>query len=126
MKTFINRKQASRLTIALSLALALSATFLAPKTRAVNLRIDPDVFGPEGENYMNNNSNIDMSQIGIDITKHGESGRKHCESGQLITFGWTGEFQDGQIVTDSAQEFGKDVTLTIGQDNTYKCLELAV
>ena len=106
-------------------ALVLIASFMG-SSEAVNLKIDPDVFGPEGENYMNNNTNIDIDTIAIDILKRGHQSKKKCESGQLATFSWTGELEDGRVVTDSVQEFGKDVTLTLGTDNTYKCLELAL
>lgn len=113
-----------------SVAVVLSLLFVAAfvgSSKAVNLKIDPDVFGPEGENYMNNNTNIDMDLIAIDILEKGHRGsKKRCESGQLATFSWTGELEDGRVVTDSTQEFGKALTLTVGTANTYQCLELAV
>ena len=61
---------------------ALMATNIINHTSAIQLRIDPDIFGPEGENYMNNNTNIDISTIGIDILNDGENqNEKKCENG---------------------------------------------
>lgn len=123
MNSLLDRKTKS---VGLVLSLLFVASFVG-SAQAVNLKIDPDVFGPEGENYMNNNTNIDMDLIAIDILKKGHRGsKKKCENGQLATFSFTGELEDGRVVTDSVQEFGKDVTLTLGTDNTYKCLELAL
>merc|ERR1711865_257630 len=117
------RKMKSTSLVVLSLLFV--ASFVG-SSQAVSLRLDPDVFGPEGDDYINNNTNIDTDTIAIDILKKGHHGKKKCESGQLATFSWTGELEDGRVVTDSVEEFGKDVTLTLGTDNTYKCLELAL
>ena len=40
------------------------------------VKIAPDVFGPEGENYINNNAEYDMSLIGIDIQNPDKSAEK--------------------------------------------------
>jgi hypothetical protein len=83
-------------------SILLIATIAITSTEAVHLNIEPDVFGPEGEDYMNNNTNIDMDLIGIDILKKGHhSKKKKCENGALAKFSWTGELEDGRVVSDS-------------------------
>ena len=98
MNPLFARKNMKSIGVALSLVCVAS---LLECSKAVNLRIEPDVFRPEGDNYMNNNTNIDIDTIAIDILKKGHRGKKKCESGQLATFSWTGELEDGRVVTDS-------------------------
>lgn len=88
------------------MALALAISLLVINTsNAVSLhgkaRIDPDVFGPEGEDYINNNTNIDVDQIGIDYLAKKKSGRERCDNGHLAEISWIGSLEDGRVVTDS-------------------------
>lgn len=59
----------------LKAAVAIVA-LLIQESKAVSLggraRIEPDVFGPEGQGYENNNTNIDVDQIGIDFIQKGD------------------------------------------------------
>jgi hypothetical protein len=42
---------------------------LISNTSAVKIQAGPDVWGPNGENYNNNDARYDVSLIGINITK---------------------------------------------------------
>lgn len=75
---------------------------------------------------MNNNTNIDMDQIGIDF-KHKSNKKKKCENGNLATIAWVGSLEDGRVVTDTQEEFGSENrTVTIGASMTYACLDYAL
>jgi hypothetical protein len=60
----------------------------------------PDVYGPNGDNYANNNPQYDFSRIKIDIKEAG-SGPK-CMIGNWITTHWVGNLMhDGRVYTDT-------------------------
>lgn len=50
-------------------------SFVFLSSAAMALKISPDVFGPEGENYINNDAEYDMSLIGIDIVNKDPSAK---------------------------------------------------
>lgn len=48
---------------------------IASSVNAVKITKDADVFGPNGEDYENDNAEQDMAEFGVDITKKG-TGKK--------------------------------------------------
>ena len=115
--------------------LKASVVLLLQGSKAVSLsgkiKIEPDVFGPEGLGYTNNNTNIEVDQIGIDFIKTNSdwpsgSSNKKCQTGHLATISYTGSLEDGQVVTDLLQEFGRNQTINIGTAMTYGCIDLAL
>jgi len=49
---------------------------LANSANAVKISKDADVFGPNGDDYENDNAELDMAEFGVDITKKGKG--KKC------------------------------------------------
>ena len=80
---------------------AIFAALFATDSNAARLysRIEPDVFGPEGANYTNNNPDQELDRIGIDIIQEG-AGEK-CSNGDWTSVKWTGYLKDGRVITDS-------------------------
>ena len=82
---------------------------------AINLEKDcPDVYGPNGSDYSNNDPRYDFSLIKIDVTeKHKDAGI--CTPGEWATIHWVGSLVDGRVVTDSKQEHdGLPLTFALG------------
>lgn len=86
----------------------------------------PDVYGPNGDNYANNNPQYDYSRIKIDIHEPG-SGPK-CMIGNWITTHWVGSLMhDGRVYTDTRQEGRGDPTIfNLGGHHVIKCLDIAL
>ena len=98
--------------------------FLGSAVTAVQIK--PDVFGPEGENYINNSPEYDLDTIGIDIQNPVE-GSKKCEAGKWATIHYLGMLDDGTVVTDSRNEPGAlPKTFSVGGSAVFKCWDLAV
>lgn len=109
---------------ALSPALAM---FLGASVQGVSIVGKPDVFGPNGINYMNDNASIDMSKIGIDILTEGPDQHAKCQTGMWTTIHWVGHLLDGRVVTDSrAEPGGIPKTFALGSNEVFKCFDLAV
>lgn len=67
---------------------------------ASQAQIDPDVYGPNGDNYQNNNPVYDFSRIKIDIADAG-NGEK-CREGAWISAHWVANLmQDGRVYSDT-------------------------
>ena len=65
--------------------------------------IDPDVYGPNGDNYQNNNPVYDFSRIKIDIANAGTGDK--CREGAWISAHWVANLmQDGRVYSDTKQE----------------------
>ena len=86
----------------------------------------PDVYGHNGDNYINNNPQYDFSRIKIDIHEPG-SGPK-CQIGNWITTHWVGSLMhDGRVYTDTRQEGRGDPTIfNLGGHHVIKCLDIAL
>lgn len=93
---------------------------------AIASQAPPDVYGPNGDNYQNNNPYYDFSRIKIDIHEPG-SGPK-CQQGNWITTHWVGSLQhDGRVYTDTRQEGRGDPKIfNLGTHNVIKCLDIAL
>jgi hypothetical protein len=55
--------------------ISLQILYLLTHTNAAKIHSIPDVFGPNGADYINHSPDLDMAQIGIDILRKG-SGEK--------------------------------------------------
>merc|ERR1740117_1720122 len=96
-------------------------------TSAVKIDATPDVFGPNGVDYQNENPDEDFSQIGIDIITKGKEGADKCKIGAWTKLHWTGKLVDGSVITDSRMEGdGRPKTFNLGQSSEYKCWDLAI
>lgn len=93
-------------------------------TTALTVKDTPDVFGPNGENYKNIAPTVDMSKIGIDITKQGTE--DFCKDGNWAKIGYKAFLTNGQQVMDSQAVDGKDLIFSVGASQTFKCLDLAI
>ena len=100
--------------------------FLANSVNAVKISKDADVFGPNGDDYENDNAELDMAEFGVDIKKKGKG--KKCENGSWTTVSWKGYLNDGRVITDSSLETtdGRPKTFNLGADEVYKCWDLAL
>merc|ERR1711988_1201564 len=87
--------------------------------------VEPDVYGPNGENYKHDTASYDLSRIGIDIKEPG-TGPK-CKPGDWVTVHWQGALKDGRIITDSHQEpGGQPKTFSLGAHEVFACWDLAI
>lgn len=77
-------------------------------------KLAPDVYGPNGDNYGNNNAAYDFSRIKIDIHEPG-TGEK-CKEGEWASAHWVANLmQDGRVYSDTAQEGdGRPKLFTLG------------
>ena len=86
---------------------------------------EPDVYGPNGENFKNINAQYDTSRIGIDILEKGKGDK--CAEGQWATVHWTGYLKDGREITSSKVENGgRPKTFSVGSHEVFYCWDLAV
>lgn len=88
--------------------------------------LPPDVYGPNGDNYGNNNPSYDYSRIKIDINTPG-TGPK-CKEGSWISAHWVANLmQDGRVYSDTAQEGnGEPKVFVLGGHHVIKCLDIAM
>jgi FKBP-type peptidyl-prolyl cis-trans isomerase len=92
---------------------------------AIKLKGGPDVFGPNGLNYMNTDPSMDMAQIGINITTEGTGA--NCEEGYWATVHYQAFLGTGRLVSDSRTEgTGRPTTFTLGNSEVFKCWDLAI
>ena len=92
----------------------------------VNTDAAPDIYGPNGENYQNNDPSYDLAQIGIDITHRSED-PKQCATDEWTTVHWEGKLADGTVFTDSRLEGdGLPKTFNLGRQNVLACWDIAL
>ena len=66
-------------------------------------QLEPDVYGPNGDNYENKEPTYDYSRIKIDISDPG-TGEK-CSEGNWASAHWVANLQvDGRVYSDTKQE----------------------
>jgi len=112
-------------TISLAVAALINSSAAIHHKQASGLAAGPDVFGPNGSNYMNTDAAFDLSRIGIDINKKGSG--PECKPGQWTTVHWVGTLPDGRVVTDSrAEPGGLPKTFALGASEVFKCWDLAI
>jgi len=100
---------------------------LVNNTSALKLRGEPDVYGLNGKNYSNDDSQYEYSHIGIDIQDKGDKDAKQCLPGQWATVHWTGRLMDGRVITDSRSEpGGLPKTFNVGASQVLSCWDLAI
>ena len=102
---------------------ASSATAIKQTTSA-----GPDIFGPNGENYENNDPNYDLSRIGISITEKGKGAG--CTAPNWATFHWKSILGDGREIENTKERFGEGQitrpdTITVGSRQSFHCFDLA-
>jgi FKBP-type peptidyl-prolyl cis-trans isomerase len=97
-------------------SLSLAVVALMQGTRAIKSVASPDVFGPNGTNYKNDNPTVDMSQIEINITELSKiKDAESCIPGTWVTAHAKGTLIDGRVVTDTKQEHdGLPISFPIG------------
>ena len=95
---------------------------------AVNVEALPDVFGPNGVDYQNNNAALENADFGMDILVKGDESKAKCGTGQWAQIHWTGKLSSGRVVTDSRVEenMGLPKTINVGNSDMFKCWELAI
>jgi FKBP-type peptidyl-prolyl cis-trans isomerase len=87
----------------------------------------PDVFGPNGKDFSNEDAKMEYAHIGIDIEDKGEKDAKKCMPGQWATVHWTGRLMDGRVVTDSRSEIGGlPKTFNLGANQVFSCWDFAI
>mmetsp|Transcript_1608 Transcript_1608/g.2838 ORF Transcript_1608/g.2838 Transcript_1608/m.2838 type:complete len:257 (+) Transcript_1608:1-771(+) len=98
---------------------------MASTSQALRIMNEPDVFGPNGAGYKNDNASFDLSTIGVDIVKAGSD--QQCTRGQWATVHWRGSLIDGRVVTDSrSEEGGLPKTFSVGRSQVLKCWDLVL
>ena len=86
---------------------------------------EPDVFGVNGLNYLNNDASLDLSEIGIDI--HEDGAGEKCEQHEWATVQWKAYTPDGVKVVDSSElGDGRPRTFAIGLSEAFKCWDLVL
>ena len=101
----------------------MKSTILGALAVTQAVRIAPDVFGPNGDNYKNDDTAQDMAKIKIDISAPGSG--SNCKDTDEATIHYSAYTTDGRIFSDSKQEGGNHV-FAVGTGNTWKCLDLAM
>jgi hypothetical protein len=61
--------------------ISIAVAALISNASALSQRADPDVFGPNGENFKSDSANYDNSLFGIDITKKDTNKAPNCKVG---------------------------------------------
>jgi FKBP-type peptidyl-prolyl cis-trans isomerase len=88
----------------------------------------PDIYGPNGDNYTNNDASYDLSRIGINITETGKGAA--CNAPNWATFHWKSILGDGREIENTKERFGEgqitrpDV-ITVGSRQSFHCFDLA-
>jgi hypothetical protein len=102
-----------------------TTALLIGSASAIHLRQAPDVYGPNGDNYANNNPSQDVAMIGISRTTQGSG--PQCTTGDWAVVHWKGYLTDGRLITDSrAEGLGYPKTFSVGKNEVFKCWELAL
>lgn len=107
---------------------AVLVALFATEAEAIKMKADPDVYGPNGENYLNNSSNYDLSRIGISITEKGRG--PECDAPTWATFHWKSILGDGREIENTKERFGEgqisrpDV-ITVGSRQSFHCFDVA-
>ena len=88
----------------------------------------PDIYGPNGVDYVNNDANYDLSRIGISITKKGTGAE--CNSPNYAVFHWKSILGDGREVENTEERFAEgQITrpdkITVGSRQSFHCFDLA-
>ena len=105
----------------------MKALSFAAIAKAVHITADPDVFGPNGKNYENNNANMEFSRIQIDIEPATHGNTEKCQAGDWATVHWSGSLKDGRMVTDSRSEpGGQPKTFAVGASEVNQCWDLGI
>jgi len=107
----------------MSLAVAALLGFVQPVR--IETVAGPDVYGPNGANYINNSPSEDLSNIGIDISAPGSG--DNCKAGDWATVSWTATLMDNRLVSDShAEGQGLPKVFNLGRGEVWKCWDLAL
>ena len=106
----------------------LAALFAETSAITQTNQAGPDVFGPNGANYSNNDASYDLSRIGIDVTESGKG--PACNAPNWATFHWKSILGDGREVENTRERFGEGQisrpdTITVGSRQSFHCFDLA-
>merc|ERR1712032_693110 len=95
------------------LAYSAAIAALMNSAAAIKSKVDPDVYGPNGENYKHDTASYDLSRIGIDITEPG-TGPK-CKPGDWVTVHWVGTLKDAEssLTPTRSQEADQRPSLSV-------------
>ena len=108
-----------------NIVISSAVAALISSSSAIKVASGPDVFGPNGQDYTNNNASYDFSRIGIDVYEQGKG--EKCTPGDWATVHYQGYLKDGRKVTDSTdQEDGRPLTFAVGASEVFKCWDLAI
>ena len=80
----------------------MKSTILGALAVTHAVRIAPDVFGPNGDNYKNDDTAQDMAKIKIDISAPGSG--SFCKDTDEATIHYSAYTTDGRIFSDSKQD----------------------
>jgi hypothetical protein len=101
---------------------------LISDVKAIELRGGPDVFGPNGDGYENNDPRYDYSRIGINVNTKGQGNQ--CKPGDWVSVHYKARLsRDLREVSDTRTNPNTDqepVTFLLGASDTFKCLDLAI
>ena len=107
------------------LAAAIVALLQTSSGSKLGQKHEPDVYGPNGDDFKNDSALYDSSRIGINITKKGKGNK--CATGDWTTATWIGSLKDGRVVTDTSNEGdNRPRTFALGNDDVWKCFEIAI
>lgn len=100
---------------------------LISNTSAVKIEASPDVWGPNGSNYNNNDARYDVGLIGIDVTTQAKAGTPTCAPGDWATVHYKASLDNGLVVANSREEpTGLPRDFILGASEVFKCWDLAV
>ena len=90
----------------------------------------PDVWGPNGTDYENNDPRYDFSRIGISYNTHAPAGTAECRPGDWVSIHYKAKLsRDLREVSDTRLNPGTDkqpVNFLLGASDTFKCLDLGI
>jgi len=109
---------------------SVAVAALISESSAIDLKGKPDVWGPNGTDYENNDPRYDMSMIGISMNTKAPAGTAECRPGDWVSVHYKAKLsRDLREVSNTRLNPGTDkqpVNFLLGASDTFKCFDLAI
>ena len=109
---------------------SIAVAALISESSAIELKGKPDVWGPNGTDYENNDPRYDYSRIGISYTTKAAAGTPECRAGDWASVHYKAKLsRDLREVSDTRTNPNTDhqpVNFVLGASDTFKCFDLGL